>query len=524
MSTPVPPDGVPGHRAPADPPSAKHSSAEHSPAHHSPAEQRPHWATPIIRGWIVLAAVGVTAGKQLFDSWQAGDHLPPVKALLFLAGAVLVVALVQAIIGFFQWRTTRFRIDDEEVRVDRRFIRHSSDRIALSKVQSVDVVQPLAARIFGLARLHIDIGASRPRTIEYLGRADAYRFRDFLTTRARAAGAAVTPTAPSPAERGAVTPSAAMPPEAMPSGSLWQDRRIDERAIVRLSSRQIVLGTFVSSGFVGSLLVIALGIAVPVGLHVEAVSAPVVAGGLIAAVGVITKSLMKYWHYTLLDSAGGLKAVHGMTTLTTRTVPVQRVQGIVVSQPLTWRLTGLYSVRMTVLGVAGADDTVDAGMLVPMGSAQQVHDAVEAVWPGFDINGAGPMTPVQTRPIPARARWLRWIDRRVFRWGRNWRVVVARRGLFTRVTTMVPHTRVQSMSLSQGPLQRRLGLATIGFHLPAGPVHQLWPHLDAEEARTLLLEEMGLGRGARSHERSVGAPRDPEDGSAEGLSGTPRRP
>lgn len=510
MSTPMPPDGAPARRAPADRPSAEHSPAGHSSVAHSPAEQRPHWATPIIRGWIVLAAIGVAAGKQLFDSWQAGDHLPPVKALLFLAGAVLVVALVQAIIGFFQWRTTRFRIDDDEVRVDRRFIRHSSDRIALSKVQSVDVVQPLAARIFGLARLHIDIGASRPRTIEYLGRADAYRFRDFLTTRARAAGASVAPES--------------MSPQSIPSGSLWQDRRVDERAIVRLSSRQIVLGTFVSGGFVGSLVVIALGIAVPVALHVEAVSVPVVAGGLIAAVGVITKSLMKYWHYTLLDSASGLKAVHGMTTLTTRTVPVQRVQGIVVSQPLTWRLTGLYSVRMTVLGVAGADDEVDAGMLVPMGSAQQVHDAVAAVWPGFDINGAGPMTPVQTRPIPARARWLRWIDRQVFAWGRNWRVVVAHRGLFTRVTTMVPHTRVQSMSLSQGPIQRRLRLATIGFHLPAGPVHQLWPHLDAEEARTLLLEEMGLGRGARSHERSAGAPQHPEEGPDESLGGTPRRP
>lgn len=490
-------------------------SPHRAPQGDSSAEQRPHWATPIIRGWIVLAAVAVAAVRQLFDSWQSGDHLPPVKALLSAAGIVVIVALIQAVIGFFQWRTTRFRIDDEEVRVDRRFILHTSDRIALSKVQSVDVVQPLAARIFSLARLHIDIGGTKPKTIEYLGRADAYRFRDFLTTRARAAGAPMAATDPATS----VAPAGPTAGAHATSGSMWQDRRIDERVVVRLSSRQIVLATFISGGFVGSLVVIAAGIAVPVVLHVEAVSLPVVAGGLIAAAGVITRSLVKYWRYTLLDSAGGLKAVHGMTTLTTRTVPVQRVQGIVVSQPLVWRPAGLYSVRMSVLGTAGTRDGGDAGMLLPMGSARQVHDALAALWPGFDVNGAGPMSPVPTRPIPARARWLRWFDRQVFAQGRDWRVVVARHGLFTRLTTIVPHTRVQSMSLSQGPLQRRLRLATIGFHISAGPVHPVWAHLDADQARALLLEEMGLARGARSHEQGAGSP-----GRADGPSGTPPAP
>ncbi|AFV88489.1 Bacterial membrane flanked domain-containing protein [Acidipropionibacterium acidipropionici ATCC 4875] len=496
MTTPEP--------GPADP-----TPTDPVPTDPAPTEQRPHWATPIIRGWLVLAAVAVASGQQLFDNWRSGDGLPPVGALLIVAGIVVLVALIQGVIGYFQWRTTRFRIDEEEVRVDRNFIQHSSDRLALSKIQSVDVVQPLAARVFGLARLHIDIGGSKPKTIEYLTRADAYRFRDFLTTRAHAAGAAVPATGP--ASPG-VLPTE-QPGPAVASGSAWQDRRVDEETIVSVSSRQVVLGTFVSGGFLFSVLMIAVGIAVPIALDVEALSIPVVLGGLVSAGGVIARTLVKYWRFTLLRSSGGLKAVHGLTTLTTRTVPVRRVQGIVVSQPLMWRITGLYSVRMTVLGVAGADNDLDAATLLPMGSADQVRGAVAALWPGFDVSAVSTMTPIPMAGIPARARWLRWFDRQTFTQGMGDRVIVARRGLMRRVTAVVPHSRAQSVRLDQGPLQRRLRLATLSVHIPGGPVHLDCPHLDAGEARTLLLDEMDRCRAARAAELG-------ENGAGSGGHGT----
>ncbi len=454
-------------------------------------EQRPHWATPIIRGWIILVGVIAWMVKQLLDSWQAGDRLPPGRAVLVLIGAVLAVTLVQAAIGYFQWRTTTFRIDDEEVRVDRRFIQHSSDRIALSKIQSVDVVQPLAARVVGLARLRIDVGGSSARTIEYLSRADAYRFRDFLTSRAHGVGAPVA------------------------AGSSWQDRRLDESVVTSVTTRQIVLGTFVSDNFGWSVLLAAAGIAVPVALHIEVVSVPVLLGALAAAVRVIANSLVKYWRFTLLRSAGGLKAVHGMTTLTARTVPVRRIQGIAIHQPLLWRLTGLYRVQLTVLGSAGNHEEPEATTLLPMGTAEQVRIAIDALWPGFRVDA------VPLQPIPRRARWLRWFDRQTFGWGLDDRVVVARHGLLQRVTAVVPHSRVQSIALRQGPLQRSLGLADIAIHIPAGPVCMSWRHLDAGDARRLLLAEMDRCRAARRTElgRDGELGRDSELGRDGGLGG-----
>lgn len=515
------------------------------PAATEPAvtEQRPHWATPIVRGWIVLAGVAAWAIKQLMDSWQPGDSLPPVRAILVMVAAVLAIALIQAAIGYFQWRTTTFRIDEEEVRVDHRFIQHSSDRIALTKIQSVDVVQPLAARLIGLARLQIDVGGSSTRTIEYLSRADAYRFRDFLIGRApqvpcdagvipdagesrsaagdgAAAGTAVAPTRPtrpndvlpgttgSPSSTGTTDSTAptappgaaskAPPPFPGPgSGSVWQDRRIDETVITSVSSRQIVLGTFVSLSFIWCLLLILAGLAIPIALGIEVISIPVVLAGLAGVFQVISGSLIKYWRFTLLRTTGGLKVVHGMTTLTTRTVPPHRVQGITISQPLAWRLVGLFRIDVTVLGGAEAPGRMEATTLLPMGSASQLRSVVGALWPSLDpATFLDPASPA-LHPIPRRARWLRWFDRQTIFWGADEQVIVSRHGLFTRRTAVVPHSRVQSAAVHQGPVQRLLRVADLAIQLPSGPVHLRCRQLDSADARSLLIEEMDRARRAR---------------------------
>ncbi|WP_257478297.1 PH domain-containing protein [Acidipropionibacterium jensenii] len=537
-----PPSARPEPALPASGPQGVQPDPAQAPgseaAQQAVTEQRPHWATPIVRGWIVLAGVAVWAIKQLMDSWQSGDSLPPVRAILVMVAAVLAIALIQAAIGYFQWRTTTFRIDEEEVRVDHRFIQHSSDRIALTKIQSVDVVQPLAARLIGLARLQIDVGGSSARTIEYLSRADAYRFRDFLIGRAHqvscdarvipdaggpasdageAAGTAIAPTDPArpngvlPGSTGSASstgttsstapPGAASPPpppSPVPgSGSVWQDRRVDETVITSVSSRQIVLGTFVSLSFIWCLVLILAGLAIPIAVGIEVISIPVVLAGLAGIFQVVSGSLIKYWRFTLLRTTGGLKVVHGMTTLTTRTVPPHRVQGITISQPLAWRLVGLCRIDVTVLGGAEAPGRMEATTLLPMGSASQLRSVVGALWPGLDpATFLDPASPA-LHPIPRRARWLRWFDRQTIFWGADEQVIVSRHGLFTRRTTVVPHSRVQSAAVHQGPVQRLLRVADLTIQLPSGPVDLRCRQLDATDARSLLIEEMDRARRAR---------------------------
>ena len=65
----------------------------------------------------------------------------------------------------------------------------------------------------------------------------------------------------------------------------------------------------------------------------------------------------------------------------------------------------------------------------------------------------------------------------------------------------VRHARVQSVRLSQGPLQRRLRLADVHVDSPPGPVHVVARNRDAAEARHLWELEAQRAKLARSAHR-----------------------
>ena len=100
--------------------------------------------------------------------------------------------------------------------------------------------------------------------------------------------------------------------------------------------------------------------------------------------------------------------------------------------------------------------------------------------------------------VPRSARWVDPFAWRFQAAGADERVFVARRGRLRRETDVVPHERVQSARLTQGPLQRRLGLASIHLDTTPGPVRPTAAHRGAAEARRLLDAEVERARLARS--------------------------
>ncbi|WP_394815703.1 PH domain-containing protein, partial [Clavibacter michiganensis] len=62
--------------------------------------------------------------------------------------------------------------------------------------------------------------------------------------------------------------------------------------------------------------------------------------------------------------------------------------------------------------------------------------------------------------------------------------------MFTWTVSVVPHARSQSVRLSQGPIQRKLGLADIDVHTSSGPVTVSCPHLDAMDAQVFAVGQM----------------------------------
>src|SRR3712207_6118848 len=100
-------------------------------------------------------------------------------------GLILLGVLVAgAIYGTASWLRTRYWIDGAELRIDTGVVARQSRRIRIDRLQGVDIVQPLVARLFGLAELRLDVaGNDREGRLAFLPRAEAEELREVLLVR-----------------------------------------------------------------------------------------------------------------------------------------------------------------------------------------------------------------------------------------------------------------------------------------------------------------------------------------------------
>ena len=99
--------------------------------------------------------------------------------------------------------------------------------------------------------------------------------------------------------------------------------------------------------------------------------------------------------------------------------------------------------------------------------------------------------------MPRRARWLAPVSAPRLGLGADARLLAIRDGRLRRELTLVPHERTQSVRLTQGPFQRRLGLATVHVDLPPGSFSAQARHREQMEARRMIEDQAGRARAAR---------------------------
>jgi putative membrane protein len=107
-----------------------------------------------------------------------------------------------------------------------------------------------------------------------------------------------------------------------------------------------------------------------------------------------------------------------------------------------------------------------------------------------------PPSPSQ-RP-PARARWKAPLAYHFLAWSGNDRYVVASAGRVCRKTTWVPLEKVQSIRWVQGPVQRRLALASVRLDVAGRRVTASIKDRDAAEAGDILGRLPDQARTART--------------------------
>jgi putative membrane protein len=440
--------------------------------------ERPHPLTPFVRGWLVFVAIAIGWGREVVSS--TGDNQLDTGGLTWILPILGIVVVLAAITGFIAWYFTRFVIDDEELRIETGAIFKKSTKIPFERLQSVDIIQPLAARIFGLAELRLDAGNSSTK-LRYLSRGKASRLRDYLLTRAHGQQASIRDL------------------DQQEAASIFTDLGVTDQPLVQVSSQRLIVSFLLSSEW---LIPAAITIIIIVTTAAFGV-VPLALGGLIplliGMVSLIWRRVIGMFNFTLAESPRGLRITRGLTNLTSQSVPINRIQGVKVSQPLLWRLPGWYRMDVDILGYAHGDsennESNASSVLLPVASPDEVDLAIGRVLPGLNLDA------IELHPCPIRARWLRWFDFWTLRYGWDDRTLITEHGWFTHVRDIVPHAKTQSVRIEQGPLQRLLRLADVHVHTPRGPVNAVAHQLDEHPARELALSQLDRARTARAAER-----------------------
>lgn len=415
--------------------------------------RRVHRLTPLLRAWAVIAALATIVVFNFFTF--VADALSGQRVTWLLAaqaaGGVVVSLVVAFLVSQVWWSRTGFRLGEDEVELRRGVVSTQVRAARYDRIQAVDVVEPLAPRLFGLASVRVEAagGANSAIEIGYLPREEADRVRAEVLRRI---AHDVAPQA-----------DYLVPPIPV------------ARSLVGAGLRLTTLFTLAWS-------------LIPVFTEATVtVILPVVVG----FIPQIWRQIDQSWRYNATLDGAVLHLSYGLANRRTQAVPLDRIHAIGLSQPVFWRLFGWWSVTVNIAGY-GRETNKQSGTsrLLPVGSYEQAVALITAISPlqpehitdpAWDLRSPrraripSPIdAPFQTtaliHPAPAPAPPF----------------AATGHGRFSRRYEFVELPHIQEITFRQGPIQRAMNLAHVRFDLVPGPVRMTARDLDTADAWALV--------------------------------------
>ncbi|UKF31308.1 PH domain-containing protein [Clavibacter phaseoli] len=455
---------------------------------------RLHPATPVLRGGLVfIVAIGFLLSslrEQIVerfvpgqDQGGEGDLIPMLVetgALIWVLLALLAFTLLAVGVSYLSWRMHTFRVTEETVEVRSGILSRTNRRARLDRIQGVNIVRPLVARLIGAAKLEIQVaGNDANLPLQYLRSrdADAFRLRVLrLASGARAEAAGSAPAAPGAPARGFVGSRVDdfLAPELDPDAAPPQ-------SVVRIPIPRLVGAVLLSAPTVVLVLFVVVGIPLIVRFEAWYLLVPLLPT-LLGSAGFFVRRITRSLRYSVAGTPDGVRVGFGLLSTSNDTIPPGRIHAVEVVQPLLWRAAGWWEIRITRAshssspGAAGQQNT----SILPVGDRRDVDRVLGLVLPDLvgeqalalvavGMTGRGGVDDGFTTS-PRRA----WILK-PFSWRRTGFAVDAsaflvRRGMIWRRLVIVPHARTQGVDLTQGPIDRRLDLVSVRAATVAGPV------------------------------------------------------
>jgi putative membrane protein len=415
---------------------------------------RLHPLSPVVRTGRVLYVLVILLATAI----ASGDA----SSARFFVDVGLAAALGTA--GVISWLVTRWRVEDGTLRIETGLIRRSSQRFPLVQIQAIDTIRPVMARVLGLAELRLRMAghAGRSGRLAYLTERDA----DLLRARLLALAHGIAEHTPEP----------------------------PQRILLSVPTGRLIGSVFLTPLGLGVIVVVATLIS-------AAVADPATAGASIGGTAVsiivmftaVWRRFSGNFELTVSEAPDGLRVRAGLLTTSAETIPLGRVQAVRMIQPLLWRPLRWCRMQVDIAGRHHAEGESEAEghqlrEVLPVGIPEEARLLLDRVIPS---------PPPNRSRAPSRARWKTPLRYHYLSWARNKTCVVTTSGRVARVTDWVPLAKVQSLRWVQGPLQRRLRLATIHVDTAGRNIHAAIRDRDCGEADLILGELTTLCRTAR---------------------------
>jgi putative membrane protein len=448
------------------------SAGSDSAGPYSAGWHRLHPLTPVVRaGTRLLSLIVVLAGISVLRQGQD-------KAQLVTDLVVIALALSG---GFISWLVTRWQVADGVLRIETGLIRRDSRRFPLTQIQAIDVVQTGIARVLGLAELQLRVAgsdSSRGGRLACLRLADAEALRRELLAISAAAA------------RPAVVDQASVPPAARPGET--GTAPVPERKLFRTQTGRLAVAIVLSRAGAIAAAVVAIVVVV---LALTGSTAAIASffPALLGMAAVVWRQFNSEYGTRIAAVPDGLQLRSGLIQTTAETIRPGRVQGVRLVEPMIWRLFGWCRLEVDVAGPKERRENRSEGRrlraVIPVGTRSDVERMLG------ELLGSRPGP--ASRP-PRQVRFKAPLQYHNLGWGGDDHYVVATRGRVCRKTTWVPLEKVQSFRWVQGPVQRRLGLASVLLDVAGRRVRADVEDRSAAEAGDLLARLPALARSARA--------------------------
>ena len=371
----------------------------------------------------------------------------------------LAIVGVIVLAGVVSWLVTRWRIEDDDLRIETGLLRRQSLRFPLAQIQAIDVVRPGLARMFRVAELRLRMA----------GR--AARRRDSRTSPSTRSSRSATSCSPWRAVRATTKKG----PSLRPTTSRSRPRNT--------SLAVVPSGPLVASILLENWWLVVILVGLLIGRRRLAAHRRRPAGGRRLHLG------DQHGHLPLAPVQPAIPA--DRRGRAGRSAPARRARRLDgrgdPAGPRAGRAAGRASTSGGRSAGAGSRSTSPADSEEGEGEAQrgQLRALIPVGKRSLGIELVDWLLPDRPRELsrpPRRVRWKSPFRYPALSWGRSDTCVATTSGRLRRVTCWVPLEKVQSLRHVQGPVQRRLRLASVHVDTAGRTVHATLRDRDAAEA------------------------------------------